>query len=449
MQRNGDEVRRVLPGLLRSLQNKPLLYVPLEHGGEPKQILTARAMQMLVRFLVSHLPQLGLLRETWHLLRTARQMERSSRPRGMAVTEFDRLFRIALRNSLECVVQASNDWKGGRFRDEDLIEIVGEIVELYLDQWLEHSGTMRLSSVEALKIEHIWTDTAQFVKTYGSDILNARILTLGNVRAILHSGVSKFLEYLEQNEDPLHPVRLLNDLRNGNVDREKAIEQLHLIYQVVVEKFDRFLEYNTTTTQSDYGEQFFSLLDFLRLETTYERDAWNLLPVAVAHEVLARQGKPAAAVIWEDVFAVKTEDMADTHLEGLESLQKKYGMKLLSISNHLQERFVKPLAVNHMLARIRPACEDAGVGRSNSPSFLALQAGVEEYVKTTSGSGLDIPLWLKTLEDELNRVHESGDQPAPDAEPQLRLPAPAITLKDIRQQLKQWKEPPSQRKGKA
>ena len=43
----------------------------------------------------------------------------------MAVTEFDRLFRIALRNTLECVVRASEDWKGGRFSDEDLIEIVG------------------------------------------------------------------------------------------------------------------------------------------------------------------------------------------------------------------------------------------------------------------------------------------------------------------------------------
>ena len=449
MQRNEDEVRRVLPGLLRSLQSKPLLYVPLEHGGEPKQILTARSMQMLVRFLLAHLPQLGLLRETWHLLRTARQMERASRPRGMAVTEFDRLFRIALRNTLECVVRASEDWKGGRFSDEDLIEIVGEIVELYLDQWLEHSGTMRLSSVEALKVEPVWDDTAKFVKTYGSEILNARILTLGNVRAILHSGVSKFLEYLEQNEDPLRPVKLLDDLRSGKIDREEAAEQLHLIYQVVVEKFDRFLEYNTTTTQSDYGEQFYSLLDFLRLETAYDRDAWNLLPVAVAHEVLARQGKPEAAVIWEDVFAVKTEEMADGHLEGLESLQKKYGMKLLSISNHLQERFVKPLAVNHMLARIRPACEDADQGRSNSPSFLALQTGVEEYLKTTSGSGLDVPSWLKTLEDELNRVHESGDQPTPDAEPQLRLPTPTITLKDIRQQLKLWKEPPGNRKGKA
>jgi hypothetical protein len=449
MQRNEAEVRRVLPGLLKSLQRKPLLYVPLEHGGDPRQILAARSQQMVVRFLLAHLPQLGLLRETWHLLRTARHMERVSRPRGMAVTEFDRLFRIALRNTLECVVRASRDWKGGRFTDEELIEVVGEIVELYLDDWLEHSSTMRLSSVEALKIDSVWSDTAKFVKTYGSDILNARVLTLGNVRAILHSGVPRFLEYLEQHEDPLHPVRLLDDLRSGKVDREDAAEQLHLIYQVVVEKFDRFLEYNTTTTQSDYGEQFYSLLDFLRLETSYDRDAWNLLPVAVAHEVLARQGKPEAAIIWEDVFTMRTEEMAETHLEDLESLQKKYGMRLPSVTNHLQERFVKPLAVNHMLAQIRPACEDADAGRQDSPSFQVMQAEVEEYLKTTSGSGLDVPAWLKTLEEELQHVHESGEAPLPDVEPQLRLPAPTLSLKDLRQQLKGWKQPPGERKGKA
>jgi hypothetical protein len=449
MQRKEAEVRRVLPGLLKSLGRKPLLYVPLEHGGDPRQILAARSQQMVVRFLLAHLPQLGLLRETWHLLRTARNMERVSRPRGMAVTEFDRLFRIALRNTLECVVRASRDWKGGRFTNEELIEIIGEIVELYLDQWLEHSSTMRLSSVEALKVESVWADTAKFVKTYGSDILNARVLTLGNVRAILHSGVSKFLEYLEQHEDPLRPVRLLEDLRNGKVDRDEAAEHLHLIYQVVVEKFDRFLEYNTTTTQSDYGEQFYSLLDFLRLETAYDRDAWNLLPVAVAHEVLARQGKPEAAVIWEDVFTVRTEEMAETHLEELESLQKKYGMRLPSVTNHLQERFVKPLAVNHMLAQIRPACEDADAGRKDSPSFQAMQVAVEDYLKTTSGSGLDVPAWLKTLEEELQHVHESGEAPVPDVEPQLRLPAPTLSLKDLRQQLKGWKQPPSDRKGKA
>ena len=449
MQRNEEEVRRVLPGLLRSLASKPLLYVPLEHGGEPKQILTARSMQMVIRFLLAHLPQLGLLRETWHLLKTARQMERASRPKGMAVTEFDRLFRIALRYTLECVIKASVDWKGGRFSDEDLIEIVGTIVENYLDQWLEHSNTMRLSTVEALKVEPLWEETAEFVKTYGSYILNARLLTLGNVRAILHSGVEHFLEHLEENEDPLHPIKLLDDLRNGVIDRDDAAEQLNLIYQVVVEKFDRFLEYNTTTTQSDYGEHFYSLLDFLRLETSYDRDAWNMLPVTVAHEVLARLGKPEAATIWEDVFSLKTEEMADAHLHQLETLQKKYGMRMPSVANHLEERFVKPLSVNHMLARIRPACEDAESGREQSPAFQALQVSVEDYLKTTSGSGIDIPAWLRTLEEELNRVHESGETAPPDAEPQLRLPIPALSLKELRQQLKQWKQPPSERKGKA
>lgn len=449
MQRNEDEVRRVLPGLLRSLQSKPLLYVPLEHGGEPKQIMTARSMQMVIRFLLAHLPQLGMLRETWHLLKTARQMERASRPKGMAVTEFDRLFRIALRHTLECVVKASGEWKGGRFSDEDLIEVIGTIVENYLDQWLEHSNTMRLSTVEALKVEPLWEETAEFVKTYGSYILNARLLTLGNVRAILHSGVEHFLDHLEENEDPLHPIKLLEDLRSGKIDRDDAAEQLNLIYQVVVEKFDRFLEYNTTTTQSDYGEHFYSLLDFLRLETSYDRDAWNMLPVTVAHEVLARLGKPEAATIWEDVFSLKTEEMADGHLAQLESLQKKYGMRMPSVANHLEERFVKPLSVNHMLARIRPACEDAESGREESPAFQSLQISVEEYLKTTSGSGIDIPAWLKTLEEELNRVHESGETAPPDAEPQLHLPIPGLSLKELRQQLKQWKQPPSDRKGKA
>ena len=449
MQRNEEEVSRILPGLLKSLQSKPLLYIPLEHGGEPKQILTARSMQTVIRFLLAHLPQLGMLRETWHLLKTARQMERASRPKGMAVTEFDRLFRIALRHSLECVIKASSDWKGGKFSDDDLIQIVNSIVANYHDQWNEHSNTMRLSTVEALKLEPLWEETADFVKTYGSYILNARLLTLGNVRAILHGGVERFLDHLAQNEDPLHPIKLLEDIRNGNLDRDEAAEQLNLIYQVVVEKFDRFLEYNTTTTQSDYGEHFYSLLDFLRLETTYDRDAWNMIPAAVAHEVLTRLGKTEAATMWEDVISLKTEEQADNHLRHLEQLQKKYGMKMPSVANHLEERFVKPLSVNHMLARIRPACEDAEAGSKPSLAFDALEIAVENYLKTTSGSGIEIPAWLRTLEEELNRVLELGETTPPDSEPQLHLPIPPLSLKEVRHQLKQWKQPLSERKGKA
>ena len=43
------------------------------------------------------------------------------------------------------------------------------------------------------------------------------MLTLGNVRAILHSGIEEFLEYLHETQDPLHPIRLLEDLDTGEI----------------------------------------------------------------------------------------------------------------------------------------------------------------------------------------------------------------------------------------
>ncbi len=468
------EVRRVLPALQRALRKQPLLYVPLDHGGEPDQILAARSIQSLIRRLLRHLPQLGLIRETWHILRTAHQMERASRPQGLAVTEFDRLFRIALKSSLECVVDASRKWKAGRFGDEELIELIGGIVELYLDQWLDHSASMRLSTVEALKVDAVWDETKTFIETYGDELFNARQLTLGNVRAILHQHVDAFLAYLAENEDPLHPSKLLADLEAGRIDHEHVVEHLGMIYQIVVERYDRFLEYNSTTTQSDYGQSFFCLLDFLRLETAYDRDAWNLLPVALAHEVLARSGKEEAAQIWEDVFAIKTEDMAARHLEELERLERKYGMRLPSVTNHLQERFVKPLAINKMIALLGPACTESRRrseqpppaapakptrGRRKTvkeppepvdpPAFKWLQELAEDYLKTTSGSGLDVPPWLRALEEELNRLQQEEDRwQSPEFESELRLPPCNINLRDMRQQLRQWKDPLSTRKRK-
>ncbi len=447
--RDISEVRRLLPGLLKQLQKRPLLYVPLDHGGEPQQMLTARIAQAVVKFLLATLPRLGLLKETWHLLRTAHLMERASRPQGIAVTEFDRLFRIGLKNSLTCVVESSRRWKSGRFSDEELIEVVGEVVEFYLEQWLDHSQTMRLSTVESLKSTGEWNATRDFVRKYGGDLLNARTLTLGNIRTILHHGIDKFLDYMEETEDPLHPSPLLEDLRNDVIERAEVEHQLGLIYQITVERFDRFLEYNTTTTQSDYGELFNSLLDFLRLECAYDRDSWNLLPVALAHEVLVRNSKEEAAVVWEDVFETKTELMAAHHLEELSRLERKYGMRLPSVANHLQERFVKPLMVNTMVATLARAAENARDETEAKEVFESLVELVEEYLKTTIGSGLEIPAWLRTLEEEVNRIQQTGDATAGDQDSLIRPGEAPLNLRELRLQLRTWHQPLTPRNSKS
>ena len=73
------------------------------------------------------------------------------------------------------------------------------------------------------------------------------------------------------------------------------MRRLELVLQAVVENYEEYKDYNTTTTQSDYGENLHVLLDFLRLKAGYERHAWQFRPLVLAHEVLARHGRAAAA----------------------------------------------------------------------------------------------------------------------------------------------------------
>ena len=58
----------------------------------------------------------------------------------------------------------------------------------------------------------------------------------------------------------------------------------------MAENYAEYVDYNSTTTQSDRGEMLFTLLDYLRLRTSYDLMAWKLQPVVLAHEVLVRGG---------------------------------------------------------------------------------------------------------------------------------------------------------------
>ncbi|MBL8848116.1 MAG: hypothetical protein JNG89_00440, partial [Planctomycetaceae bacterium] len=306
MQRNAEAVSALLPPFLKWVEKQPLLYVPFDHGGEPEPLLRAQNVQVVIRMLLRQLPPLGLLREGWHVLQAAFRMERRWRPEGQAITEFDRLFQISLRSALDTLLQSTKKWRSGRFSPEELIDVVSELVDPYQALWLKHSNTMRLSSVDGLRSDEDWNELAAFIREYGSELFHASQLTLGNVRAILHNGVPWFLDYLEEQEDPLQPLKLLDDLRSGRVTRDDAQWCLETIYSIVVDRFDRFLDYNTTTTQSDYGEMLYCLLDFLRIEAHYDRDAWHMLPLTIVHEMLARNGHDEAAEAWSATFEVQT-----------------------------------------------------------------------------------------------------------------------------------------------
>ena len=441
MQRDADAVRRLLPPFLKWAEKLPLLYVPFDHGGEPEQLLKTQNVQVVIRMLLRQLPPLGLLREGWHVLQTAFRMERKWRPERQAITEFDRLFQISLRSALDTLLRSAKKWRSGRFSPEELIDVVSELVDPYQALWLKHSNTMRLSSVDGLRNDEDWNELAAFIREYGSELFHASQLTLGNVRAILHNGIPWFLDYLEEEEDPLRPLKLLEDLRAGRIARDDTQWCLETIYSIVVDRFDRFLDYNTTTTQSDYGEMLYCLLDFLRVEAHYDRDAWHMLPLTIVHEMLARNGHDDAADAWSATFEVQTEDLAERHLADLVALRERYGMQMPTIYDHVNQRFIKPLSVNRMLAHVERAVRDAAAGRKTSAAFRKLSAEVDEYLADSWGSGVDVPAWLRTLEQEVDDVLDPAEGSRPGAEALLQFPAVNVGMREFQKQLKRWKEP--------
>ncbi len=439
--RDHELVRKEFVTFLSNIAETPLLYTPLDQGGKPNFVLKVRSLQMILRFLLSQLPCLGMLRETWQLLKTAYRMERSSRPDGIAVSEFDRLFRTALRSSLSAIIRSSQSWESEQLDDDKLIEIAGKVVDKYRDQWLKHSRTMRLSSAEALNQEFVWMEVKQFIQQYGSDLFHAQYLTLGNLRAILHNGIEQYLNYMAEFQNPAQPVILLSDLDDGEIDMEEAVSNLKVIFDAVVDKFDRFVEYNSTTTQSDYGEMFYCLLDFLRIEAAYERDDWKMVPLLIAHKVLAQQDRNESALIWEAVFEANSEEMAKKHLKKLQQTESEYKINLPLISDHLNERFVKPLAVNRMMALVPRAMKDARNGNEDSAAFSILREEIERYLATTIGSGIDVPDWMRNLEDEIDRLDEKVTSEQYDLETEIKLSPVPMSLEDIKKQLKIWNQP--------
>jgi hypothetical protein len=169
----------------------------------------------------------------------------------------------------------------------------------------------------------------------------------------------------------------------------------------------------------------------------------------LAHEVLSRLGRPSAAEEWRIVLERKTAAMAKSFLQKLKRLEKRYGMRLPGVSDRLSERFVKPLALDRILALVKPAMRDSRRG-AVSDDFQRLKAETEEYLSTTLGSALEMQPWLQTLEEEVQQAEadallpsESGQAEGP---PGARV---AVTLDDVRRQLTVWEKPLEEPKPKA
>jgi hypothetical protein len=330
MQGRVEATQASLPNLLKLLAGKPLLYVPLTKGGEPREVVLARQRQHAMEDLLAWLPRCGLLLETCKLIEVARDMERQHPVGPGAVTEFDELFKIGYRSLVESLVDSSQHW-GPPEHDEPedrdspqsaLVDCLEQLTEAILASWLSHSRTLRLSVLERVHEKKAWTKLVAFIEKYGEDLFTQRFLNLANARAILHQGTKQWLERLVENPPQDAPQKLLEAI-GEDLSLGEAAEQLSLVLESIVENYGEYRDYNSTTTQSDRGELLYMLLDFLRLRTKYDRVCWNLKPVVIAHDILVRRGQDDAARMWRRALAERIGEEADQYLAQLAVLQNK------------------------------------------------------------------------------------------------------------------------------
>ena len=186
------------------------------------------------------------------------------------------------------------------------------------------------------------------------------------------------------------------------------------------------------------------LLEFLRLKSSYERHSWQFRPLILVHEVLARRGRPSAAVEWEESLAQLTRDLAQQHLDQLTRLERARGVRLNTIADRLNERFIKPLALDRLCALIEASMLSAQRGEELQPTapFVRLRQEIDAYTSTPVGVGLDVPHWLRRMEMEVNRVQATQTTVALLAEHFFRIPRHALSHDELQQQLREWEHPP-------
>ena len=322
--------------------------------------------------------------------------------------------------------------------DEMLIDSLQQVTEPMLVVWLAHSQTLRLSVLERITDEDEWAELVSFIMRYGHDLFTQYFLNAGNLRAILHQGVEVWLDQLLKQPDHDELPSFIEHL-DRDLPRAEAVEHLGLILEAIVENYSEYCDYNSTTTQSDRGEMLYTLLDFLRLVTSYDRVAWNLRPLFSAHETLVQRGRDGAAGLWRNAVAQRTSEIADEHLKRLAQLIRHHGMRLPSIADRLGERFIRPLIVDRLRSLVAPAVKERLAG-GKTPSFDLLETEIGKLTAEPSGVGFEIPPWLDALEEEAARVSTAGPEEDDILHPYPALPEIHLTLKAAQRQIREWDE---------
>ncbi len=424
--------RRLLDDVCGRLAGKAVLYVPLSRGGRPDRIVRARSRERLLTRLCGCLPRIGLVAEATRLVQLAKSLERKRPKGGASVSEFDRVFEAAATALVERIVESAHTPGGKDAGGEAVPEAVAKqrildglalLVPKLLETWMTHARQLRLSVLERVRDQKAFDTLREFIEQYGAGLFTQHVLTPPSLRGILRGGVRPFLERLLDRDQgeviegaaaSRRPARLLDELAAGTLPMKVAQTRIRLVLESIAENHAEYRDWNSTTTKSDRGENIHMLLDFLRLKSEYDRIAWTLRPVTMAHRVLARRGESAAAAAWRSRMREETAETAAALVARLGTLEQETGVRLASVGDRVRRAFTAALEQDELESFVEPAVTELTTGKPPGAG-AELEARARRFLGVASGSGVEVPEWLERLTNRVDRCLERADGEAASA----------------------------------
>jgi hypothetical protein len=425
-------VRHWLPAVRDRLVGRPVLYVPLSRGGRPDRIVRARGRERMLERLAAVLPRVGLVEETVGIVQLAKALESRRPPGGASVSEFDRVFEAATTSLTERIVVSASAVQTASAAEtasaatlalstpavtERILDGLSLLVPRLLETWMTHARQLRLSVLERVRDDRAFAASREFVERYGAGLFTQQLLGPASLRGILRGGVRQYLERLverDRQESPLEgdpgprPERLIEDLRSGALPFRQAAARMRLVLEAIAENHAEYRDWNSTTTQSDRGEMLHILLDHLRLKAEYDRIAWTLRPVNMAHRVLARRGANEAAAAWRRRMQDETVGTAQGIVTRLEALEAAWGVRLASIADRVRRPFTMALEQDELESLV-PAAVSEMVSGKPAGAGAALEAKSRSFLGVASGSGVEVPDWLDRLGGAVDGAIDRAD----------------------------------------
>lgn len=417
--------RESLAAVTGRLVGKTVLYVPLSRGGRPLRIVRARGRERLLERLAACLPRLGLVAETSEIVHLAKALESRRPPGAASVSEFDRVFEAATAALVERIVESAHapsaDGAGpdAATATERILAGLSLLVPKLLDTWMTHARQLRLSVLERVRDPKAFAVVKEFVEQYGAGLFTQHVLAPPSLRGILRGGVRHYLDQLVERHAgepadesatgrPRFPVRLVGDLERQVLPLKQAAARLRFVLECIAENHAEYRDWNSTTTQSDRGEHLHILLDFLRLKAEYDRIAWTLRPVNMAHRVLARRGLHEAAAAWRGRMRDETRDTTADLMARLEKLEAYWGVRLASVADRVGRPFTAVLEQDELESLVEPAVAEATTA-APAGAGDALERRAEALLGHGSGSGVEVPDWLERLGGAVERALERAE----------------------------------------